>query len=301
MTIPTDIVDWFRNIFSASNRRLAERIQNAPNIPEQHLDVTFVEHLMEYTTPRVFKSGWAIRIDTHYLGGLRRYRGWEIADIGMFVFFMRDGKLVRQKVALLQSKRLYPTSGDIDYIEEYDYRIGMARLAQRDKDAPSMMAQRSFVFAETSRYGALHAHDNQYEAISEYTKRHLPPVYYLFYNPPTLPLLVQVPLTRRVAVEKDPILGSRVVPFRRVTDILGEKKKGYSPTIAELAGDVGVFDHDWRLEHFMADLLLSCEEGRRFTEADSDEMRTLFFRRSGPIAATVAVTVEVPDGVELPE
>ena len=157
----------------------------------------------------------------------------------MFVFFMRAGKLVRQKVALLQSKRLYPTSGDIDYIEEYDYRIGMARLAQRDKDAPSMMAQRSFVFGETSRYGALHAHDNQYEAISEYTKRHLAPVYYLFYNPPTLPLLVQVPLTRRVAVEWDPILGSRVVPFRRITDILGEEKKGYSPTIAELAGRCG--------------------------------------------------------------
>ena len=51
----------------------------------------------------------------------------------------------------------------------------------------------------------------------------------------------------------------------------------------------------------MADLLLSCEEGRRFTEADFDEMQTLFYRRSGPIAATVAVTVEVLDRAELPE
>ena len=204
-------------------------------------------------------------------------------------------------MALLQSKRLYPTVGDIDYIEEYDYRIGMARLAQRDKHAPSMMAQRSFVFGETSRYGALQAHDNQFAAISEYTNRHLPPVFYLFYNAPTIPLLVQVPLTSRVSVDRDPLLGSRVVPFRGVADILGEARKGYSPTIADLAGEMDVFDHGWRLEHFMADLLLSCEEGWRFTEADSDEMQTLFYRRSGPIAATVAVTVEVPDRAELPK
>ena len=50
----------------------------------------------------------------------------------------------------------------------------------------------------------------------------------------------------------------------------------------------------------MADLLLSCKEGRRFTDANSDEMRNLFYRRSGPILATVAVTVEVPEGEELP-
>ena len=48
MTIPKDIVDWFRDIFSASNRRISERIQNSPNILEQHLDLTFIDHLLEY-------------------------------------------------------------------------------------------------------------------------------------------------------------------------------------------------------------------------------------------------------------
>ena len=301
MTIPEDIVDWFRDIFSASNRRISERIQNSPNTPEQHLDLTFIEHLLEYSTPHVFKSGWVIRIDTHFIGGLGQFYSWEIADIGVFVFFSRNKKLIRQKVALLQSKRLYPTSGDIDHINEYDYHIGMAGLGQRDKSAPSMMAQRLFMFEKTSCYKALQAHNRQYENISKFTKQHFPPVFYLFYNPPTLPLQVQVPLTSRFASESDPPLGARVVPFRKVADILDKKQKGYSPTLADIAGDAGVCDHNWRLEHFMADLLLSCKEGQRFTNANSDEMQNLFYRRSGPISAAVAVTVEMPEGEELPE
>jgi len=51
----------------------------------------------------------------------------------------------------------------------------------------------------------------------------------------------------------------------------------------------------------MADLLLSCCEGRRITKSDDDTMFDLFSRRSGPIAAAVAVTVEMPENEELPE
>ena len=87
MDIPAEIVDWFRDIFAAVNRRLAGKIRNAPAIHEPHLDTTFIEHLMGYAVPRAFPSGWAIRIDTHYLGGLRQFGTWEIADIGVFIFF----------------------------------------------------------------------------------------------------------------------------------------------------------------------------------------------------------------------
>ena len=301
MSIPAEIIDWFRDIFAASNRRLAERIQNAPAIPEPHLDTTFIEHLTAYSAPYAFKSGWAIRIDTHYLGGMRHFNGWEIADIGVLVFFQRSGSLIRQKVALLQSKRLYPTAGDIDHLGEYDFRIGMAKLGQRDKDAPSMMAQRSFSFEESSRYEALKAHDNQYNAISEYMEQNRIPVFYLFYNPPSIPLHVQVPITDYVKVVNDPAVGSRVIPYQDVAQILHKEKKGYRPSIVDLTGEKKIDNHGWRLENFMADLLLHCEEGHRFTDANSPEMRNLFFRRSGPIAATLAVTVEVPEGAVLPD
>ena len=200
MDLPTDIVDWFRGVFAAANRRLAERIRNAPAVPEPHLDTTFIEHLMAYSAPRTFPSGWAIRIDVHYLGGLRQFGTWEIADIGVLVFFQRGGSLIREKVALLQSKRLYPTAGEIDHLEEYDYRVGMARLGKRDKHAPSMLSQRAFTFKRTSRYKALIVDDHQYEAISKYMKQHSFPVFYLFYNPPMIPLNVQVPVTEYVDV-----------------------------------------------------------------------------------------------------
>ena len=301
MDIPIEIISWFRSVFEVSNRRLAEKIQNSPAIHESHLDTTLVEHLMGYSAPRMFPSGWTIRIDVHYLGGLRRFNGWEIADIGVFVFFQRGGSLIRQKVALLQSKRLYPKSGEINHLEEYDYRVGMARLGQRDRHAPSMMSQRLFTFEKTSRYQALHAHNDQYKAIREYMDLHHTPVFYLFYNPPTIPLHVQVPITQYVGVTENPSLGSRVVPYWKVAEILDAKKEGYSPSVTDLAGNVAACDFGWRLEHFMANLLLNCKEGRRFTDVDSYDMEALFFRRSGPIAATVAVTVEMPEDAELPE
>ena len=301
MTIPADIVDWFRSVFAASNRRLAERIQNAPATPEPHLDTTFIEHLTAYSSPHTFPSGWAIRIDTHYLGGMRHFYGREIADIGILVFFHRAGSLIRQKVALLQSKRLYPTAGDVAYIDDYDFRIGMARLAQRDRHVASMMTQRLFSFDENSRYLALHAHDNQYTTIAKYKSERRMPVFYLLYNPPTIPLQVQMPLNSYVNITADPSLGSRVMPYQYVARCLASKAPGYRPSVADLANNGSIHDTGWRLEYFMADLLLSCQQGRRFTDADSDDIETLFFRRSGPIAATVAVTIEMPEEAELPE
>ena len=49
----------------------------------------------------------------------------------------------------------------------------------------------------------------------------------------------------------------------------------------------------------MADLLLGCREGRRFDNTDHGALEALFYRRSGPISATIAITIEVPDDVEL--
>jgi hypothetical protein len=57
--------------------------------------------------------------------------------------------------------------------------------------------------------------------------------------------------------------------------------------------------YGWRLEGSMTDLLLGCREGRRFTDHDRDDIDALFYRRSGPIAATIAITVGAPDDADL--
>jgi hypothetical protein len=307
LNIPVEVMEWFRDVFAAANRRLSEKILNVPAIPEPHLDTTLVEHLSGYAAPRRFAFDWVIRFDTHYIGGLRHfYKRWEIADIGVLIFFQQRSRLVRRKVALLQSKRLYPSSSEVEILERYDYMIGMARLGERDAHAPSMLTRRRFDFDESCRYGALISADEQHHAIADHVVRYGIPVYYLFYNPPVAPLTIELPLVANAMQEDDPPLGVRVIPCAPVFAVLDAGGGGYKPSLGDtrdlLSGHPhGADPYGWRLEHFMADLLLGCREGRQFGDADREALDALFYRRSGPIAATIAITIEVPDAVDLGE
>src|SRR5690348_9834523 len=109
--VPNDVIDWVREVFRGCNDRITRKLSRVPNCPEPSLDTTFIEHLTQYGSPRALESGWTVRIDTHFLGGLRHFaRSWEIADIGILIHFRHNGKSVRSKAAALQSKRLYPKS-----------------------------------------------------------------------------------------------------------------------------------------------------------------------------------------------
>jgi hypothetical protein len=301
MAIPMEIVAWFRGVFADANRRLSEKMLNAPATPEPTFDLTFIEHLTNYAAPRKFESDWAIRIDTHYLGGLRHFEGWEVADIGVFVFFSKKGRLIRRKVALLQSKRLFPRTGDVDHLEQYDYRAGMARIAAKDTDLASMMSQRKFLFSKGSKYQSLKKASDQVAAIEAHMEAYGVPVHYLFYNPPQLDTTVILPLTAYSKLRKtDNHLGSRVIPAKNVHRELEKKVASYSPTLGDTRKMI-TDKYGWRLEQFMADLLLGCKEGFRFTKNDEVPVEAIFYRRSGPIAAAIAVTVEMPEDADLPE
>src|SRR5262245_42764468 len=124
------------------------------------------------------------------------------------------------------------------------------------------------------------------------------------YNPPRVPLRISVPITQYVKLRFEPVLGSRVVAAPVVFKLLDKIKQ--SPTLQELDDFLDPTEPTlhlggWRLEYFMTDLLLACFEGRRFTDADAEDLSEIFERRSGPIGATVAVTVEMPDDAQLPE
>src|SRR5262245_56370190 len=98
INLPEEIIDWFREVFSECNQRIARKLCLVPSSPEESLDMTFVEHFTQFGAPRRFGSGWTVRIDTHFLGGLRHwYRRWEIADIGLLVHYRRGGKLLQSK------------------------------------------------------------------------------------------------------------------------------------------------------------------------------------------------------------
>jgi|SRR5580658_4865430 hypothetical protein len=142
MIIPEDVRIWVRSVFRACNVRTANALSAMPNTHETALDLAFVSEAARFAAPVRFPSEWIVRIDTHFLGGGRHFGEWEIADIGVLIQFRRAGKLLKSKVLLLQSKRLYPTEQEYDEDERADYEIGFARLFSGDGHFPSIAAPR---------------------------------------------------------------------------------------------------------------------------------------------------------------
>jgi hypothetical protein len=73
MDLPDEVVTWVRDVFAACNARVTEKLARNPNTPEESLDQTWIEHLTHYSTPEVVSSGWIVRIETHFLGGMRHF------------------------------------------------------------------------------------------------------------------------------------------------------------------------------------------------------------------------------------
>jgi len=86
-----------------------------------------------------------------------------------------------------------------------------------------------------------------------------------------------------------------VIPSTVVHTILAERAEK-SPTLRDLADLPALPPSGWRLEQSMCDELLGCREGDPFTSFEADRIQSLFFRRSGPIAAAIAITIEAPRG-----
>jgi hypothetical protein len=282
-------------------------VSDVPTTHETALDMTFIQHFLAAAAPRLFPSGWTVDFHAHYLGGGRHWaewpggvRRWEIADIGFLVLFRRGGQLVRSKVALLQSKRLYPDELEWDEDSPLDYMRGFGRLMQHDDGWAYITEPRTFSFAADSRYKALITAIGQYEAIQNYEAQRQVPVYYLLYNPLKIPSQITLPLMPgqdRVNVECS--VGCRVVPAQRVRLVLDPRPPGSVPTYVDLRSlidePVGGADvaGGWRLEDFV-DRLLDCEVGYVADSPQDAGLNYIFNRRSGPITAALSLTIDAP-------
>ena len=120
-----------------------------------HAQRSNAAHLNGYATPRRLGNGWTVKIETHFLGGMRHFRRWEIADIGILLFIRDPLRVATRKVALLQSKRLYPTTMTVREETTVDYEIGFARLADPSDLARSIAYESQFTFNASCRYGEL--------------------------------------------------------------------------------------------------------------------------------------------------
>jgi len=273
-----------------------------PNTHEEALDLAFIAKAAEYAAPVRLPSDWVVRIDTHFLGGRRHFYNWEIADIGVLILFRRGGKLVKTKVALLQSKRLYPVEQEYDEAERLDYEIGFARLFHTDSRLDAVVGPRVFAFTDDSTYTALKSKDEQDKAIVAYEKQSGIPVYYLLYHPAHVPYETEIPRVPNGVAEEPVVLGARVLPSQDVRNVTRSKPKGYLPRFGDIKilsptpSAPTVTPPGWLVEEFVADLAIDCKVGHATERFDDEGLRQLFFNRSGPIAAAIAVTFDAPRG-----
>lgn len=238
------------------------------------------------------------RVETHFLGGLRHWGNWEIADIGV-LYFVRDSAGVQlRKVALLQSKRLYPATGAVEEETFSDYQAGFSRLADPESLSRSLSLSTTYEFSTECRYGAIQAASDQVQAIDKFQEANSLRVYYQLYNPWEVPHRRVVPDVSWTAPSGSPLLGVRVLPAEVVHAVLAGKPANYRPTLNDLASSIdGFTELGWTLEDFIANELVECREGDVYESESEMRIRNLFFRRSGAIAAAISVMVEAPSVV----
>jgi hypothetical protein len=177
----------------------------------------------------------------------------------------------------------------------------MANLLEDPEIFRALAAGRTFTFNEESEYAALANGSHQVGVLEEYSKQSGIPVYYLFYNPLVLPWAATVPATALPALP-DLEVGARVMPAKVVHRLLSPTASNHHPNYADLLAAPAPFRRrhagGWRLEHFVADELVACREGYVAGANTDHALEQLFYSRSGPISAAVAVTIEAPEGVE---
>ena len=120
--LPADVVEYVSETFRLANDAAAGRLDRMPKTHEENLDFAFIDSLASATGSHVVSSGVVVDFDIHFVGGGHHWERWEVADLGLIVNFRRTGRLIRTKVLLLQSKRLYPI--EADFVE---FR-GLARM-----------------------------------------------------------------------------------------------------------------------------------------------------------------------------
>jgi len=241
--IPKDAIEYFRGAFAEANRVATKRLVNVPNIRETTLDDALVDALIPFSPPKRLQSGAVVEMDVHNIGGLRRIYHWETADIAILIFIYRGRQMVAQKIGMLQTKRLFPKNNDVLDDDPEGFRYGMNAFLNRDSRSPLAVLNREFVFDETCVYGALKAGSEQIATINSLNSQFGESVFYMFYNPSTVPVSIQYPVRSRRQI-KGAKLGCRVFLSNEVHTVLDTLQKDRSPTLKMIV--TGGKTSNWR-------------------------------------------------------
>ena len=299
LTLPADVKSFMDDLFSNCNFQITKLLSTFPNTHEETLDQLLVSNLAQMQGPVKLGSNWVIRLDAHFIGGGRHYRTWEVADIGLMVIFRKNGKIVRSKLAFLQSKRLYASTQKHKPIDPY-YRMGMGRLLVTDDEHEELIAKKTIKFSKACRYKAFKAADTQHDAMEGFANKHGVKLYYLFYNPAALPWSIDSPVEQAPYIEKNEV-GCRVVPMDLLDSSSNLFQSARSPSYEgiehavkdKLDGDD--MDAGWRLEYFVNDLFIACKEGVIDDTPNFEMLHSLMSQKSSPISSAISITFDMDE------
>jgi hypothetical protein len=196
--------------------------------------------------------------------------------------------MIAQRIGMLQTKRLFPKNNDVLDDDPEGFRYGMNAFLNRDSRSPLAVLTRDFVFDDTCTYGSLNAGSDQIETINRLNSQFGEAVFYMFYNSSAVPITIHYPLRSKRQI-KSPKLGCRVFLSKEVHTVLNTLQKGRSPTLKMIAD--GGASSNWRLEQWVADLVLTCKVGQRFDGNVQATVASILERRTGPIGAAIAVSI----------
>lgn len=296
LEIPTDVTAHIKRIFSDCNNSVTKDLSTFPAIYEESLDSNLIAHFSRNQAPVKLPSDWLVRIDAHFIGGGRHFGTWEVADIAIMMVFRRKGKVFRSKLAFLQSKKLYANT--LVYREDHPFvrRFGLGRMLVTDEEHQEIISDKLLAFKSNSRYKAFRKNSEQQETMGHFERRWDMGLHYLFYNPCEIPWAVKMPSESTPEIKSNNI-GCRIVKKSDLDRALKQFDDNYCPSYSDLeklvTSDNIVSTAGWRMEDFVADLMLQCKEGIIDDSPNFESLSILMDLKSRPISAAVSVTFDV--------
>ena len=296
--VPQDVIDYLKGRIAECNHNVSYNLSTFPFTHEESLDHKLIGEFIG-KGPRKFGSGWTVRFDAHYIGGGRHYRTYEVADLGLMVIFRKRGKIIRSKLAFLQSKKLYANNVKFKEFDPY-YRQGMGRLLVTEEEHNEIVESRTLQYKDDSKYKALRSGSEQQDVMRHFSNRFYVKLYYLFYNPCNIPWSIKSPVEQLPEITENEI-GCRVIPKPELDEALKLFDKDHSPSFGDIKYQLDVMDftgeHDsgWRLEHFIVGLLVGCKEGLIDDSPNFETMVNIINQKSSPISSALSITFDVDE------
>jgi len=298
--VPKDVTDYIRKHFAKCNRNVSYDLSIHPAIHEESLDMNLIGYWSKNQAPVKLPSNWTVRVDAHFIGGGRHFGTWEVADIGLMIIFRNKGKVIRSKMAFIQSKKLYANSLKLSHDNPHIRRFGLGRLIVSEEEHSQIIQERLLHYTEASKYQAFSKDDDQQSAMGSFQDLYGMKMYYLLYNPFKIPHQIKMPLSEHPKLGRNSV-GCRVIPKDDLDSALKTFDKQHHPSYGDikymLEGDFSKKKHSagWRLEYFIADLMLQCKEGIIDDSPSFETMLNFMNQKRRPMSSALSITFDMND------